>query len=94
MRFALALAALAVLTAAPAAADSTGFLDAVGPLGYTGDAALRDGYAVCVLRTEADADLTGRVIRGALERLNRDAEAAESPEFAALAVEHLCPELA
>lgn len=89
------LAAIWFTPASTARADSDTFLAAVAALGHTDRTeALRNGYTVCVMRTEADADLTDRVIRGALSWLNRDAAAQNTDEFSALAVQHLCPELA
>ncbi len=77
-----------------AAADDRSFLDAVAVLGYTDRTeALRNGYTVCVMRTEASGDLTDRVLREVLSRLDRPESAADSDEFAALAVKYLCPEL-
>jgi hypothetical protein len=89
-------ALLAAVALAPhARADDRSFLDAVAVLGYTDRSeALRNGYTVCVMRTEASGDLTDRVLREVLSRLDRPEAAAESDEFAALAVKHLCPELA
>lgn len=86
--------ALALLTAGSARADTDTFLVEAEKLGMSDrNAALRNGYAVCTMRTEADADLTDRVIRGALDWLNRDQAAANTDEFAALAVKYLCPEV-
>lgn len=95
MRKALVGAAVMLWVFAPTAhADDDSFLDAVGQLGFTDRSeALRNGYTVCVMRTEADADLTDRVIRGALDWLNRDEAAADTDEFAAAAVKFLCPEV-
>lgn len=81
-------------TPAAAKANTDTFLVEVEKLGMVDRTeALRNGYAVCTMRTEADQDLTDRVIRGALDWLNRDQSAANTDEFVQIAVSNLCPEL-
>lgn len=97
MRTLLTIVLFAVVllwTPAAAHADTDTFLVEAEKLGMIDRTeALRNGYAVCVMRTEADADLTDRAIRGALEWLNRDKSAADTDEFVQIAVTNLCPEL-
>ena len=85
---------IVVLVWSPAAhADPDTFMVEVEKLGMTDRTeALRNGYTVCVMRTEADADLTDRAIRGALDWLNRDQSATNTDEFVQIAVSNLCPE--
>jgi hypothetical protein len=96
MKRAVVLAvAMLLLTAAPAhASNEQAFLDAVAPLGYTEPAdALSAGYAVCVMRGQAGASLTERVLRRVLEKL-RDARHADNVSpFSHAAAVHLCPRL-
>ena len=92
MRAAALALALLLVTPATAHADTQTFIDGANALGYDNpDEALSAGYAVCSMRTQVSGDLTTRILRRALEKINRDTDAANAEAFNALAVAQLCP---
>jgi hypothetical protein len=92
MRAAALALALLLVTPATAHADTQTFINDAAALGYANpDEALSAGYAVCSMRTQVSGDLTTRILRRALEKINRDTDAANAEAFNALAVAQLCP---
>lgn len=89
-----AVAAAALILAAPAHADEQSFLDAARAAGYVNDdqEILRNGYGACALRGEAgNSDIVGKAIGAALRFLGHNTTDEQSEEFVNLAVTHLCP---
>lgn len=88
-------AAIAALTAPPAEADSSSFLDAIHDLGWynraTGDVGLLDqGYAVC---RALDNGYNGQQVATVIYRsTDLSVSLDDAATFVILAVENLCPQ--